>query len=249
MQVDDLSLSFLHRYHASITPVLLSSMNNTTSRKFIPWPALLFVLLTAASCIYSAKTQHRLFSLVETKQYDVIIVPGTPFENNRWDRVMKGRVYWAKYLYDKGIAKNIIFSGAAVHSPYYEAKIMAMYAEALGIPKEHIYTELKAERSTENIYYSCKLAKQLGFKSMALASDPFQTKLLRKYIRKKIDPAVVVIPFVVDTLKIIELGMTDPPIDYHQAFKQDFIPLEQREGFRKRWRGTRGKNLDKYAYD
>ncbi|MEO6315118.1 MAG: YdcF family protein [Chitinophagaceae bacterium] len=202
-----------------------------------------------SSCIYSSKTQHRLFSAVEKKQFDVIIVPGVPFENKLWDRVMKGRVYWAKYLYDRGIAKNIIFSGSAVYSPYYEGKIMALYAEAIGIPKTHVYAEIKAEHSTENIYYSYKLAKKLGFNSVALASDPFQTKLLRKYIRKKVDAAVPVIPFVVDTMKILEAAMTDPPIDYQQAFNPGFISLKKRESFRKRWRGTRGKNVDKKAYE
>ena len=210
------------------------------------YTAFLFIF---SSCTFSSKTQHRLFSKVEKEQFDAIIVPGVPFENNLWDRVMKGRVYWAKYLYNKGIAKNIIFSGSAVYSPYYEGKIMALYAEALGIPKDHIYTEIKAEHSTENVYYSYKLAKKLGFKNIALASDPFQTKLLRKYIRKKIDPAVPVIPFVVDTLKIIEPSMIDPPIDYQQAFKKDFISLKKREDMHKRWRGTRGKNVDVKAYD
>ena len=207
------------------------------------------LLLSACACTYSSKTQKRLYRQIESQQFDAIIVPGVPFENNQWDRIMKGRVYWSKYLYDKGIAKNIIYSGAAVYSPYYEGKIMALYAEALGIPKEHIFSEIKAEHSTENIYYSCKLAKKLGFNRIALASDPFQTKLLRKYVRKKIDPSIPVIPFVVDTLKLIEPGMIDPSIDYQQAFKQDFISLKQREGFWKRWRGTRGKNVDPKAYD
>jgi len=208
-----------------------------------------FLLLSASACTYSSKTQKRLYKEIENQQFDVIIVPGVPFENNQWDRIMKGRVYWSKYLYDKGIAKNIIYSGAAVYSPYYEGKIMALYAEALGIPKDHIYSEIKAEHSTENIYYSCKLAKKLGFNRIALASDPFQTKMLRKYIRKKIDPNIPVIPFVVDTLKIIEPGMIDPAIDYQQAFKKDFVSLKQREGFFKRWRGTRGKNVDTKAYE
>ena len=208
-----------------------------------------FFILALNSCTFSPKTQKRLFSKVEKEQFDVIIVPGVPFENNQWDRVMKGRVYWSKYLYDKGIAKNIIYSGAAVYSPYYEGKIMALYAAALGIPKAHIYAETRAEHSTENIYYAYKLAKKLGFKSVAVASDPFQTKLLRKFIRKKIDPAIPVIPFVVDTLKIIEPGMIDPTIDYQQAFKKDFISLTKRENHWKRWRGTRGKNVDKKAYE
>ncbi|MEO5594049.1 MAG: YdcF family protein [Chitinophagaceae bacterium] len=208
-----------------------------------------FYLLLTSSCTFSSKTQHRLFSKIEKEHFDVIIVPGVPFENNVWDRVMKGRVYWSKYLYDKGIAKNIIYSGSAVYSPYYEGKIMALYAEALGIPKSHIYKESRAEHSTENIYYSYKLAKKLGFKSIAVASDPFQTKLLRRYIRKKVDPGIPVIPFVADTLKVIEPGMIDPTIDYQQAFKKDFISIKQREGFRKRWRGTRGKNVDMKAGD
>src|SRR5947207_556375 len=136
------------------------------------------ILLSAVSCSYPSKIQKRLFRAIEKQQFDVIIVPGMPFQNNQWRGIMKERVYWSKYLYDKGIAKNVIYSGAAVYSPYYEGKIMALYAEALGIPKEHIYSEIKAEHSTENIYYSYKLAKKLGFKRIALASDAFQTKLL-----------------------------------------------------------------------
>ncbi|MES1225634.1 MAG: YdcF family protein, partial [Bacteroidota bacterium] len=113
----------------------------------------------------------------------------------------------------------------------------------------HIYTEIKAEHTTENVYYSYKLAKKLGFATIAFASDPFQTKMMQKFIRKKVDPAVPVIPFVADTLKIIEPGMIDPLIDSQQAFKEDFISLKKRQGPLKRWRGTRGKNIDKKAYE
>jgi len=224
-------------------------MNSLPVCRLFSWPALVFFLISAWSCSFSSKTTHRLFSKAEKKQFDVIIVPGVQFENNVWDRVMKGRVYWSRFLYDKGIAKNIIYSGSAVYSPYYEAKIMALYAEALGISKEHIFTETRAEHSTENVYYSYKLAKKLGFTSIALVTDPFQSKQLRRYIRKKVSPDIALIPFVVDTLKVIEPGMIDPPIDFQQAFKQDFISITIREGAHKRWRGTRGKNLDKKAYD
>ena len=31
------------------------------------------------------------------QQFDVIIVPGVPFENNQWrPGIMKGRVYWSE---------------------------------------------------------------------------------------------------------------------------------------------------------
>lgn len=206
-------------------------------------------LLVLSGCMFSAKTTKKYFSHAEQKTYDAIIVPGVPFEDNHWSRVMKGRVYWAKYLFEKGIAKNIIFSGAAVYTPYYESKIMAQYATALGIPAEHIYTETKAEHSTENIYYSYKLAKKMGFHSIALASDPFQTKMLRRYVRKRVSPDVDLIPFVVDTLKIIEPTMIDPVIDYRLSFKEKFISIKERQGLMQRLRGTRGKQVDIHAYD
>ena len=142
-----------------------------------------------------------------------------------------------------------MFSGSAVYSPYYEGKIMALYAEAIGIPKANIFIETKAEHSTENIYYSYKKAKKLGFEKIGLASDPFQTKMLRKFTRKKVNPDIGLVPMVVDTLKVIEPSMTDPVIDYQQAFEKDFTPLTKRQGFWKRFRGTMGKNVDMKAYD
>ncbi len=224
-------------------------MNYTVLSRYFTWPVFLLFLLSGSACMYSSKTQEKMFARVEHRPFDAIIVPGIQFENNLWDRVMKGRVYWARYLYQKGMAKNIIFSGSAVYSPYYEAKIMALYAEALGISKQHIYIETKAEHSTENVYYSYKLAKKLGFTSIALATDPFQSKQLRRFIRKRVSPDMAIIPFVVDTLKLIEPGMVDPPIDFQQAFKKDFISLKARECVLKRWRGTRGHNMDLKAYD
>jgi hypothetical protein len=180
--------------------------------------------------------------------YDMVVVPGVPFENGIWSPYMKARVYWSKFLYDKGIAKNIMYSGSAVYSPYYEGEIMALYAIAIGIPKEHVFTETKAEHSTENIYYSYKKAKKLGFKRIALASDDFQTKSLRRFIYKIISPDVGIIPIVNDSLKAMVPMMTDPKIDYQQAFVKNFISLPERENFWKRLRGTRGLNVDTNAY-
>ncbi|MEP7277690.1 MAG: YdcF family protein [Bacteroidota bacterium] len=224
-------------------------MRSWGKQVLVYFPLAVCLAVTIQGCMFSAKTTRGLYSRVQNGQYDVIVVPGVPFENDRWSRTMKGRVYWSKFLYDRGIAKNIIYSGGAVYSPYYEGSIMALYAAALGIPPEHIYTETRAEHSTENIYYSYKLAKKLGFTSIALATDPFQAKQLRRFIRKKVSDSIAIIPFVIDTLNQIGPGMIDPSINYQQAFKKDFISLTERENARKRWRGTRGRNIDKKAYD
>jgi uncharacterized SAM-binding protein YcdF (DUF218 family) len=201
------------------------------------------------SCSFSSKTCKNLLKESMKESYDIIIVPGVPFENVQWSYTMKGRVYWSKYLYDKGIAKNIMYSGSAVYSPYYEAEIMALYAEKIGIPKENIFTETKAEHSTENIYYSYKKVKKLGFDRIALASDPRQTKSLRRYTRKVVNSKVGLIPFVSDTLEMMKSKMIDPEIDYQKAFVRDFIPLPDRENSWKRLKGTRGHNIDTNAYN
>lgn len=185
----------------------------------------------------------------QDKSYDIIIVPGVPFENGKWSDTMKTRVYWSKYLYDCGIAKNIMYSGGAVYSPYYEAKIMALYGVALGIPKQNIFTEIKAEHSTENIYYSYKKAMKLGFRKIALATDPFQAKMVRKFISKKMKADIPSIPIVYDTLRALPSKMYDPEIDFELAFNEGFISIKEREGFWKRLNGTRGNNIDTAAYN
>lgn len=185
---------------------------------------------------------------VAKKPYDAIIVPGIPFDGRQWGRVMKGRVYWSKMLYEEGITKNIIYSGAAVYTPYREADVMASYAIALGIPEKHVFRELRAEHSTENVYYSYKLAKKLGFQKIAVASDPFQTRMLRGFIRKKLGRDVDLIPMVEDSLKAIEPEMKDPLIDTTAAFVKDFIPIQKRQSSLRRFRGTLGKNIDTTAY-
>jgi len=205
-------------------------------------------LIALNACAFSSNTTTKYLKEASKEKYDLIIVPGVPFENGQWSRTMKARVYWSKYLYDKGVAKNIMYSGSSVYTPYYEAVIMSLYAQAIGIPKQHIFTETKAEHSTENIYYSYRKATLAGFQKIALASDPFQTKLLRRYIRKRVSPEVRLIPIVFDTLKMMEPQMTDPVIDPGPAFNPKFISIVKRENFWKRWKGTRGGNVDTSAY-
>ena len=206
------------------------------------------VLAILNSCAYSSKTSKQLLKESLNKKYDMIVVPGIPPEEGKWSATMKERVFWSKFLYEKGIAKNVMYSGSAVYSPYNEAEIMAMYGEKLGIPKENIYTEIKAEHSTENIYYSYRKAKKLGFSTIALASDPFQTKMLRRFTRKIVSQDVAFIPIVYYTLLPMKAIIPDPTIDFEKAYVKNFKAITEREGFFKRLRGTRGLDIDTTAY-
>jgi hypothetical protein len=195
------------------------------------------------SCALFRPRPLKLFNrAVSNHPYDVVIVPGCPYNGVEWSNAMKGRVIWANYLLKKGIAKNIIFSGGAVYTPYVEAKVMALYAEALGTPKGNIIIEDKAEHSTENIYYSYHLAKKSGFTKIAIASDPFQSNLLMRFSRIRFKLPIAHIPFVFDTLSKIDDVF--PKIDASSAKVENFKPITETQTKRYRRRGTMGKNIE-----
>lgn len=171
----------------------------------------------------------------------MIIVPGVPFNGGRWDTVMKGRVLWATYLYRKGYTKNIIFSGGAVYSPYYESKIMALYGAALGIPEKNIFVDTIAEHSTENVYFSYQLAKKNGFKKIALATDPFQSANLMGFTKRRFKLPIDHIPFVEDSLRVLK--DLNPEIDPESAKVKDFKSILTTQSKFQRFKGTLGKNI------
>ena len=204
---------------------------------------LLTGILFNMGCVSMKKRPQRLYREVvqQNKTYDAIIVPGVPFQNGTWNNVMRARVLWSYFLYEKGIARNIIYSGAAVYSPYCEAKIMGLYARQLGIPKEHIFYDTLALHSTENVYYAYELARNNKFKSIALATDPFQSSLLKGFTRKRFETTIQHIPVIFDSLR--QYDSLNPVIDPAPAFKEDFISIEDQSGFWKRLKGTLGKNI------
>jgi hypothetical protein len=202
-----------------------------------------FLLLSITnSCSLLSKSSINLYqnSIEENSVYDCVIIPGIPFNEPKWDKVMLMRVTWAVYLYQKGVVKNIIMSGSAVYTPYKESEIMKEYAIALGVPDKHIFIEDKAEHSTENLWYGYNLANSLGFYSIALASDPFQTKMLRKFAKKK-ELKIGYLPVIFNILK--DLPHDTPLINYEKYKIKDFTPLPKREDFVKRFKGTLGKNI------
>lgn len=173
------------------------------------------------------------------KPFDVIIVPGVPYEKEETTAVMKLRILWAKHLYDSGYTHHIIFSGSSVYSPFYEGIAMKLIADSLGIPASHTFAETKAEHSTENVYYSWKLAKEKGFEKIALATDPFQSRMVKSFARKYC-PGVKHIPVI---YPLLDMKTPLPLIDTTLCYNENFVSLREREGFWKRLQGTRGKRV------
>ncbi|MBK8338964.1 MAG: YdcF family protein [Flavobacteriales bacterium] len=169
-----------------------------------------------------------------------------PFEGVQWSYIMQMRVHWAVHLYKQGITKNIVFSGGAVYSPYEEAAIMGLYAEQLGVPRAHILLEGQAEHSTENLFNGFEVARDHGLMGrIGLASDPFQTAMLRglaKRMERQLHADIDVVPVVFTELNVANLST--PVIDPSTAFRTGFVSIKEREGLFKRLLGTSGANLD-----
>jgi len=196
--------------------------------------------LVSGCFIFSPSAEKTNRKYLPNAPYDAVIVPGVPYDGKHWSETMRNRVQWANYLYKKGVAKNIIYSGAAVYTEYEEAKVMALYGEALGIPKEHIFLDTRAEHSTENVYYSYRIAKKEGFKKIALATDPFQLNGMRKFI-KKFELPVDLLPIIKDTL--LKQDLTEPTINPNSAKCGNFASIVSRQSKWQRLRGTFGQYI------
>lgn len=175
-----------------------------------------------------------------TEVYDAIIVPGYPFNpDGKMNVIYKMRLHWAYQLYTTGIAKNIIVSGSAVHSPYVESQIFALYLEEMGVNPNHLILETQAEHSLENVFYSLELAKQQGFEKVAVATDLFQSGMIQ-LLGKKHNLIVDYLPANIGFVVSKKWKSFTGTIDYCQAYVEDFTPLKERESKEERLNGTRG---------
>jgi uncharacterized SAM-binding protein YcdF (DUF218 family) len=130
-------------------------------------------------------------------------------------------------LYDRKVAKNIIFSGSAVHTPYVEGLSMKIMADSMGIPNENTFVESLAEHSSENVDFGIRLAHKLGFKKIAVATDPFQSHFIKRFLEAcKIKVALV--PFPLQMMPLYH-KRTVPRIDASDAFVKNFVHIQKRE--------------------
>lgn len=200
------------------------------------------ILISLNSCFVFQPKLEKLSerALQAHKQYDAIIVPGVPFNEPNWDATMQMRVLWSVHLYQQGKTRKIIMSGSSVYSPYVEAQIMKLYAVALGVPEENILVEDKAEHSTENLWYSYKLAKKNGLQNIALATDPFQTRMTYRFGKRRLKD-LQYLPVIFDTLRT--LPNPNPEINYKPYKIENFVPITERQSWWHRMKGTWGLNI------
>lgn len=140
------------------------------SRMFAGACVLVGGLLISALNGCSHTTQPRV-----GQPYDAVIVPGCPStDDGALSACQKRRAAWAAIVWERGLAKSFITSGAAVYSPYVEAHHLASALVALGVPAQRIYVEPQALHTDENMYNALGIARLLGLQHLAVASDRLQ---------------------------------------------------------------------------
>ena len=106
------------------------------------------------------------------KKFDTIIVLGSPSKEDCTPHIiMQKRVDKAIELFNKGIAKTLIFTGSSVQNSCSEAQVMVNYAESKGIPENSIFIESNAQNTYQNAFYSQKIMSQSGFKTAAVVTS------------------------------------------------------------------------------
>lgn len=199
-------------------------------------------LIGLSSCFFLGPSpKKRLQKIAEVKPVDVVIVPGLPLYQGQWDTLLKTRMLWSEFLIKKGYARHVLYSGNAVYTPWMEGPSMALIAQQLGIDSAQILVDTIAEHSTENLYYSYLMAKAKGFQHIAVATDPFQCAMLHKFAKKNFEEEIYFLPVIYDSIKA-RTGV-DVRIDTTLTKKKQFRSLEERQSYKERLKGTRGKEI------
>lgn len=203
---------------------------------------LISCVIGLSSCFFLGPSpKKRLQKLQALRPLDVAIVPGLPLYNGQWDTLLKTRMLWSEFLIKKGYVKHVIYSGNAVYTPWMEGPSMALIARQLGIDSSRIFVDTLAEHSTENLHYSYLMAKEKGFQSIAIATDPFQCAMLHKFAKKNFEEEIYFLPVIYDSVKA--RTAVEVQIDTTLTKKKNFKSLEERQGYKERLKGTRGKEI------
>jgi len=172
--------------------------------------SLLFVVIAFAfsSCSLQKLVDKRNAKSFAKAPFDVIIVPGYPYQSESHPELFNIRMHYAKTLYERGITKNIIFSGAAVHTPFVEGKLMKQFADSLGIPSANTFEENYARHSNQNLVKGKRMAKKLGFKKIGVATDPFQFAYMT-LLADIYTPGMPMLTFSPDSMNVYDLPLPE----------------------------------------
>ena len=108
---------------------------------------------------------------------DCAIVLGAAAYHTRPSPVFEERIRHAIDLYDRGLVKNIVFTGGfGVGAPHAESEVGRDYALRHGVPAQAIRIETVSRTTFENLKEARRVMRKNGLSTAILVSDPYHLK-------------------------------------------------------------------------
>ena len=141
----------------------------------------------------------------------IVVFAGGVGESGKAGQGYEERVKYAVELYNKGYAKNLIFSSGYVYV-FKEPYVMKALAVALGVPQEAIILEDEASGTYQNVKFTSDILLSKGWNEILLVSSPYNIRRA-SLVFKKLDK----------NLKVVYTPVINPQF-YHRKKR---VKLEQ----------------------
>ncbi|MEZ4318713.1 MAG: YdcF family protein [Myxococcota bacterium] len=160
---------------------------------------------------------------------DVVVIPGCP---NRPDGSLSGcqwqRAIWGAQLWEDGVTEAFITSGGAVQNRWIESESIKAGMVALGVPADRIHLETQALHTDENTGYAVRIAGELGFGHIGMASHGGQARGMRAMAKGWGVEHVEVLPMDLPrVVSRIQDGL--PEVEVEPVPADEWMPLKERE--------------------
>ena len=137
--------------------------------------AFVLVVLLFVGTVLATLVSYRSIPSENTRatHFDTIIVLGTPARpDGSPSPEQRERTLEGVREYKAGVAPTLIFTGGSAHNEFIEAHIMAVLAEAQGVPSSAILEEGRAQNTIQNIFYSQRIMAEHNWSSAEVVSSP-----------------------------------------------------------------------------
>ncbi|WP_261381316.1 YdcF family protein [Paenibacillus cremeus] len=124
------------------------------------------------------------------RQSDVIVV----LSGDKGERTVKG-----VELFQKHFAPYLLFSGGIVYNHVTMAELMGKHAEGLGIPKDAILLEDKADSTYENATFTLDIMKKKGLTSAIVVSSNYHMKRVKFLFEREFKNSGITLTYVAAT--------------------------------------------------
>ncbi len=147
-------------------------------KAFVFCTFILSLIMISAFLYTTGYTDTLSIDKIKGEKYDCGVILGAAvWKRNQPSPVLKGRIYKAFELYNKGIIKKIQVTGGKAPGELTEAETAYRYLKKLGVSENDILIENNTSTTTEQIkFIRSELLENKEFEKIIIISDQFHLK-------------------------------------------------------------------------